>query len=135
MAQRTDAAGAVVSSHLFDAHGGELTTTNADPFGYKAQWGYYTDRETGLQLLTYRYYAPQSGRFLTRDPISYRGGINLYGYTMNNLVNSHCSLLTYYCDQCLRGLAHDSGRCRACLPSIYPARTSIVNRPRIGIRF
>lgn len=88
VAQRTDAAGAVVSSHLFDAHGGELTTTNADPFGYKAQWGYYTDRETGLQLLTHRYYDPQAGRFLTRDPIGYSGGVNVYSYVKNNPINA-----------------------------------------------
>ncbi|MCA1592098.1 MAG: RHS repeat-associated core domain-containing protein [Acidobacteria bacterium] len=59
----------------------------SDPFGYGAQWGYYTDRESGLQLLTHRYYDPQSGRFLTRDPIGYRGGINLYAYVNNSPVN------------------------------------------------
>lgn len=40
-----------------------------DPYGYKGQWGYYTDSETGLLLLTYRYLDPTTGRFLTRDPI------------------------------------------------------------------
>lgn len=84
VSQRMDAGGAVVSSHLFDAHGGELTAPGGDPFGYGAQWGYYTDRETGLQLLTHRYYDPQAGRFLTRDPIGYRGGINLYAYVTNS---------------------------------------------------
>ncbi|MCA1568613.1 MAG: RHS repeat-associated core domain-containing protein [Acidobacteria bacterium] len=59
----------------------------ADPFGYKARWGYYTDTETGLLLLTHRYYDPGTGRFLTRDPIGYAGGINIYAYTSNNPVN------------------------------------------------
>jgi uncharacterized protein RhaS with RHS repeats len=35
-------------------------------------------------LLTNRYYDPGTGRFLNRDPISYAGGMNLYGYAGNN---------------------------------------------------
>ncbi len=31
-------------------------------------------------LCTYRYYDPTRGRWLTRDPIGYGGGLNLYGY-------------------------------------------------------
>lgn len=86
--QRLSAAGAVQSSHQFTAYGVEVTApASSDPFGSKAQWGYYTDRETGLQLLTHRYYDPQAGRFLTRDPIGYDGGINLYGYVRNNPAN------------------------------------------------
>jgi RHS repeat-associated protein len=53
------------------------------PFGFGAQWGYYTDSETNLVLLTNRYYDPARGRFLTRDPAGYGGGINLYGYVGN----------------------------------------------------
>lgn len=88
VSERIDANGNVLSSHLFAAHGAALTPPAiADPFGYKARWGYYTDHETNLQLLTFRYYDPQAGRFLTRDPISYEGGTNLYGYVGNNPAN------------------------------------------------
>lgn len=55
-----------------------------DPFGYGAQWGYYTDNETGLVLMGHRYYAYGNGHFLTRDPTGYAGGINLYGFVGNN---------------------------------------------------
>ncbi|MBC8136107.1 MAG: hypothetical protein H8F28_09500, partial [Fibrella sp.] len=33
-------------------------------FGFGAQFGYYTDFETGLILCTYRYYDPQTGRWI-----------------------------------------------------------------------
>ena len=36
--------------------------------------------------MTNRYYDPGTGRFLTRDPIGYGGGINLYGFVGNNPV-------------------------------------------------
>jgi len=28
------------------------------PYGYKAQWGYYTDAEMGILFLTHRYFDP-----------------------------------------------------------------------------
>ena len=36
--------------------------------------------------MTHRYYDAGKGRFLTRDPIGYGGGINLYGFVGNNPV-------------------------------------------------
>ncbi len=55
--------------------------------GYGGQFGYYRDNETGLYLCTHRYYDASAGRFLSRDPIGFDGGINLYGYTANNPTN------------------------------------------------
>ena len=45
--------------------------------------GQYHDHETGLHYNRYRYYDPQAGRFISKDPISYAGGLNLYGYAPN----------------------------------------------------
>jgi RHS repeat-associated protein len=85
-AQRLDAASNVLTSHMLDAYGaGASSGATTDPYaGYGAQWGYYADVETGLQLLTHRYYDAGTGRFLTRDPIGYEGGTNLYRYVNNN---------------------------------------------------
>ena len=58
-----------------------------DPVGFGGQFGYYHDYTTGLYLLTHRYYDVGAGRFINRDPIGYRGGINLYGFAGNNPVN------------------------------------------------
>nr|WP_277422033.1 RHS repeat-associated core domain-containing protein [Citrobacter portucalensis] len=47
--------------------------------------GQYLDRETGLHYNTFRYYAPDMGRFITPDPIGLLGGLNLYAYAPNPL--------------------------------------------------
>ena len=84
--QRLDANQNILSTSAYDAWGNPLVANPNDPFEYEAQWGYYTDNETGLLLLTHRYYDPTQGRFLTRDPIGYEGGVNLYGYVGNEVV-------------------------------------------------
>ncbi|EJN2878971.1 DUF4329 domain-containing protein [Salmonella enterica subsp. enterica serovar Goelzau] len=45
--------------------------------------GQYLDRETGLHYNLYRFYDPDIGKFISGDPISLRGGINLYAYAPN----------------------------------------------------
>jgi RHS repeat-associated protein len=49
--------------------------------------GQYFDEETGLHYNRYRYYDPETGRFLTADPIGLKSGLNLYSYAFNNPVN------------------------------------------------
>ncbi|HDS0942830.1 TPA: RHS domain-containing protein, partial [Pseudomonas putida] len=48
--------------------------------------GQYCDLETGLHYNAYRYYDPQVGRFVTQDPLSIDGGMNLYGYALNPIL-------------------------------------------------
>ncbi|EPE9075488.1 TPA: RHS domain-containing protein, partial [Providencia stuartii] len=47
--------------------------------------GQYFDKETGLHYNTFRYYAPDLGRFTQQDPIGLAGGLNLYQYAPNPL--------------------------------------------------
>jgi RHS repeat-associated protein len=42
--------------------------------------GQYWDVETGLHYNRYRYYDPQIGRFIGKDPIGFWGGLNIYTY-------------------------------------------------------
>ena len=38
-------------------------------------------------IFNYRYYNPAQGKWLSRDPIQEKGGLNLYGFINNNVVN------------------------------------------------
>jgi hypothetical protein len=40
-----------------------------------------------LVYYLYRFYSPELGRWINRDPIEERGGVNLYGFVNNNGVN------------------------------------------------
>jgi RHS repeat-associated protein len=42
--------------------------------------GQYEDEETGLFCNWHRYYDPEAGRFISKDPIGVLGGIDVYGY-------------------------------------------------------
>lgn len=42
---------------------------------------------SGLLLMGHRWYDSSLGRFLTRDPIGFEGGLNLYGYAGSNPTN------------------------------------------------
>ncbi|MGI6345997.1 MAG: RHS repeat-associated core domain-containing protein [Limisphaerales bacterium] len=61
---------------------GDMAKVN--PFGFSTK---YTDNETDLVYYGYRYYSPALGRWLSRDPIEEKGGLNLYGFVNNDPVN------------------------------------------------
>jgi RHS repeat-associated protein len=46
--------------------------------------GQYHDPETGWHYNWHRYYSPELGRYVTRDPIGLEGGLNIYGYVGGN---------------------------------------------------
>lgn len=47
--------------------------------------GQHADSETGLHYNLFRYYDPQTGRFIVQDPIGLSGGLILYTYAPNPL--------------------------------------------------
>lgn len=70
---------------VFSPTNGEL------PASQKGNGLFYTasqyDVESGLYYLRARHYSPRLGRFLQRDPISFRDGANLYQYARSNPIN------------------------------------------------
>jgi RHS repeat-associated protein len=47
----------------------------------------YEKTVSGMFYYGFRYYYPETGRWLSRDPIEERGGVNLYGFVLNDGVN------------------------------------------------
>ncbi len=86
--QLADLAGEVVQSYSFSPFGVPLGESGGDPYGFTGeQW----DASTGLVYLRARYYAPGTGRFVSKDP--WRGNhqrpltLNPYLYVLDNPVN------------------------------------------------
>jgi RHS repeat-associated protein len=112
--------GEVVERYRFSAFGlRAILDPDFDPraashfewdFAFKGQ---FLDLESGYYNYGYRYYSPQLGRWLSRDPIGERGGVNVYAMVLNNPTNLHDKF----------GLAEDDlDRC-TCLEDIGKMRT------------
>jgi RHS repeat-associated protein len=91
--QLTDGNGNVTDTYSYTAYGVQtsFSGTTENPFRFGGSVGYYSDTSngnTGIILCTLRWYSPEMGRWLTRDPIGYAGGENLYEYCSGDPVNS-----------------------------------------------
>ena len=96
-----DAAGTKAAEYVYDPFGRLLSSTGElaeiNPFRFSSE---YHDDETGLVYYNYRYYSPELGRWISRDPIEEEGGVNLYAMVGNNPVNERdflgCSMSDWY---------------------------------------
>jgi RHS repeat-associated protein len=69
----------------YDAWGkGAETGSVLSDFGYT---DHFLDRPTNLDLTWYRPYDAAQGRWLSMNPIGIRGGLNVYGYVGNDVLN------------------------------------------------
>jgi RHS repeat-associated protein len=65
---------------------GELRHVVGDKQACPFRWpGQYEDEETGLYYNRFRYYDPESGEYVSQDPIGLGGGPLLYGYVSDPL--------------------------------------------------
>ena len=82
----SNSAGALANAYTYDSFGklAASTGTIANHFQYT---GREYDPEIGIYQYRARYYDQNIGRFISEDPIRFRGGINFYRYAGNNAIN------------------------------------------------
>ncbi|MBX3667240.1 MAG: RHS repeat protein [Rhodocyclaceae bacterium] len=79
----SDARGHIVWSARYRAYGA-LALADVKLVDNPLRWqGQYHDTETGLHYNLFRYYDPDSGRFIHQDPIGLAGGENAYRFADN----------------------------------------------------
>ena len=81
-----DSNGTELSNYTYTPFGTVENPEDSDdnPFRFSSE---YCDDETGLVYYNYRYYSPELGRWIKRDPIEEEGGVNLYAMAGNNPAN------------------------------------------------
>ena len=78
----TDSSRNIVQRYTYESFGNPRSTTSfQNSYQYTSR---EYDKETGLHYYRARYYDPAEGRFISKDPIGFDGGINIYTYTFNN---------------------------------------------------
>jgi RHS repeat-associated protein len=78
----TTAAGALGNTYRYDSFGNVTASGGSisNRFEFTAR---EFDPETGLYFLRARYLDPSIGRFISEDPIGFKGGIDFYAYVKN----------------------------------------------------
>ncbi len=101
----TDSSGTVVWAADYKPFG-EATITVGTITNNLRFPGQYFDAETGLNYNYFRDYNPVIGRYIEKDPIGFRGGINLFAYVGGNPINRRDSrgLCSSLSQDCLRAL-------------------------------
>jgi RHS repeat-associated protein len=79
----TDSSGNIQAQYSYDSFGRvtQLQGSLASDFQYA---GYYFHAPSLLSLAVHRFYGSAFGRFISRDIIGERGGLNLYAYVLND---------------------------------------------------
>jgi RHS repeat-associated protein len=85
-----DDSGDVIQSYEFNEHGIPMVGSGASsgtfsPKTYQGGLSVNDDRsDSGLYLMGHRHYAADLGRFISRDPIGFAGGLNLFNGASTN---------------------------------------------------
>ncbi|MGE0493000.1 MAG: RHS repeat domain-containing protein [Vulcanimicrobiota bacterium] len=79
--------GSQLAYYEYDEFGQQIAYSGSvvSPKTYVGGLGVHDDTaDTGLLYMRQRHYDPATARFLSRDPIGFAGGLNLYGYVGGN---------------------------------------------------
>jgi len=85
VSELTDSSGASRERYIYGAFG-NLVNPRVMVNSYEYTGRKY-DYESGLYYYRSRYYNPCIGRFVTTDPLGFKGGVNFYLYAENNPLN------------------------------------------------
>jgi RHS repeat-associated protein len=144
-----NSSGAVVEAYDTDAYGNTIIFTGP---GADNTWftdddtqssygandiiycGYRYDAETENYYVRNRYYSPSLGRWLTRDPIGYQGGIDLYGYVNSSPVvgsdwSGHGCLVTFDCRLAKSWVSRHNSSIRNCVYQCTEVRRQDITGP------
>ncbi|MCG3137518.1 MAG: hypothetical protein HJJLKODD_01364 [Phycisphaerae bacterium] len=89
----TDGLGQPQGQAIYTAFGEKVEESLGIRYGYVGEYGYEEYSDLGMNAgyiserlvhVGYRTYDPSLGRFLERDPIGIRGGLNVYEYVASN---------------------------------------------------
>ncbi len=87
----TDSTASLQRTYFYDAWGNLTDGQDNLPFNGadRARWkgALWLGSEANLYYMRSRWYEPQSGRFLSEDPIGLAAGVNLYSYASNDPIN------------------------------------------------
>ena len=92
----SSAAGTLAQTYTFESFGKTTASSGSltNPFQFTTR---ELDTESSLYFMRARYYDPAAGRFISEDPIAFKGGINFYRYAHNGPIdNSDPTGLTTY---------------------------------------
>jgi RHS repeat-associated protein len=81
----SNSAATLANTYSYDSFG-KLTASTATLTNPLQYTGREFDPETEIYYCRARYFDQSIGRFISEDPIRFKGGINFYGYALNNPV-------------------------------------------------
>jgi RHS repeat-associated protein len=82
----TDSTQAVRARYDYDPYG-RMTKVQGDKDSMFTYTGHFWHAQSGLNLAVFRAYDPNTGRWISRDPVGIADGTNLYSYVKNNTLN------------------------------------------------
>src|SRR5262249_24030075 len=78
--------GSVAASYEYDSYGNPIQPGGPGGTDFRYAHMFY-EQNSGLYLTRYRAYDPLTARWLSRDPMEERAGVNLYSYALANPSN------------------------------------------------
>jgi len=96
----------------------DYSSRSASSFDWEFRFhGQFEDEETGWQNYGYRFYVPELGRWINRDPAGEEEALNLYAFVANGSMNGNdfLGMERTCCPNCDNSCGLNKLACQACL--------------------